>query len=173
MTVTDNNNRIRYDIPPDDGAAIDSHTSSLEVLLAKYGADLGTEDVRSFAVAGDKSALYVKDALDVAQTVAGVCPAHVDTEEFARDVAGGDYYDAMERRLLALAKLMHDASILCRKDSYQQANAVYDGCKRAAEFNVPGAKAAADRLGRNFAGRGGGRPKSARKPPAGDDGASS
>ena len=173
MTVTDNNNRISFNMPPEDGSAIEGHTGGLEELLPRYGADLGTEDVRRFAVAGDKSLVYVKEALVVAQTIQGVCPTHLDVVEFARDVAGADYFDAMERRLRALVKLMHDASILCRKEAYQQANAVYDGTKKAAEFNVPGAKAAADSLGRHFEGRGVGRPKRARKPGAADDGTAS
>ena len=154
MTVTDNNNRISFNPDPEKSAAIEGFMGGLEESLGEIGVDLGTEDVRKFAVWSDGSSVYVKTALVLAQTVQGICPPHVDTVEFARDIAGAEYYDAMERRLNALAKLMHGASMLCRKEGYAQANAVYDGAKKAAEFNVPGAKAAADELGQNFANHG-------------------
>ena len=165
MTTTDPNNRISFEMPPDEGQAIEGHASSLEELLGKHGADLGTENRRRFARAGVGSNVYVKKALVIAQTMPHLCPAAVDPVEFARDVAGADYFDAMERRLLALARRMHDASILCRKEHYQAANAVYDTCKQGATFNLPGAKAAMDDLGQQFEGRGVPAAKRARKAP--------
>lgn len=60
---------------------------------------------------------------------------------------------------------MHDASIPSRKEGYQAANAVYDTCKQGATFNLPGAKAAADELGKQFEGRGVPATKRARKAP--------
>lgn len=150
MAMEDPNNRISFDPPPDKLQVIEGLMSGLEQALADLGADLGTENRRKFARAGDGSHVYMKKALVVAQTMPQLCPSVVDPVEFARDVAGADYYDATERRLLAMARRMHDGSLLCRHEGYRASNAVYDGAKTGAEFNVPGAKAVADDLGKQF-----------------------
>ena len=154
MTTTDPKNRISHDPPAEDLQSIDGHVGGLEDLFGKYGVDLGTEDTRRFALVGAGRSVYVKAALAIAQTKSQLCPPWVIPLEFTRDVDGADYFDAMERRLNAVLSLVRGAGILCRKEAYEAANAVYDFCKKGAEFNVPGAKDAADELARNFEGQG-------------------
>ena len=165
MRTTDPKNRISHDLPTEDDQAIDSHVGALEELFGKYGVDLGTEDTRRFALVGAGRSAYVKEGLAIAQTKPQLRPPWVIPQEFARDVDGADYFDAMERRLNALLSLVRGAGILCRKEAYEAANAVYDFCKKGAEFNVPGAKDAADGLGQNFERQGPGTGKS--DPPSG------
>lgn len=165
MTTTDPKNRISHDLPAEDDQAIDGHVGGLEELFGKYGVDLGTEDTRRFALVGAGRSVYVKAALAIAQANAQLCPPWVIPLEFTRDVDGADYFDAMERRLNAVLSLVRGAGILCRKEAYEAANAVYDFCKKGAEFNVPGAKDAADELGQNFEKLGSGTGKS--DPPSG------
>ena len=169
MAVTDPNNRIDFNPAPETLQAIEGYMAGLEETLGGLGVDLGTEDTRTFARYSDGSVVYVKKALVISQTQPQMCSPWVNPVEFAHDVAGADYYDAMERRLIALTRLVHGAKLLCRKEGYEQAGETYDSTKKAADRNVPGARAAADDLGQQFEGYRAAASKRKRKASAGDD----
>ena len=150
MSANDFSNRISPNIPPQDDQAIDGFLTGLETTLASHCVDLGAEDPRTLSRMGDGSFVFVSLALECAQKYPQICPGFLDVAEFARDVAGANYFGGVERRLQAVQALVHGSNLLCRAEAYQAALAIYGAAKSAAKLGVAGAQAVVDLLSPQF-----------------------
>ena len=168
MTTDAFNNRISPQIPPADDQAIEGFLTGLETTLASHCVDIGSEDPRGFARMGDKSFVWVGEALECAEANPALCPGFLDVVEFKRDVDGATYFTSVERRLEALLHLVRSSNLLCRHDAYKAGLTFYSSAQNGVKVNLPGAKAVVARLSPQFVSRSN-RPA----PPAGDDDASS
>ena len=154
MTIKDNSNRISFDMPSNDDAAIESFVKGLETTLASYCVDIGDDDPRTYARMTDDNFVWVNLVLESAEARPDLCPGFMDRTEFARDVTGAAYFTSLEHRLEAVLALVRSSNLLCRFESYQAALAFYASAKHAAKIGIAGAQAIVDRLSPYFESRG-------------------
>lgn len=153
MTTKDNSNRISFEMPPEDGTAIEGFTSGLETVLPPHCVDIGGDDPRTYAKMTDANFVWVNLVLESAEAKPDLCPGFLDREEFTRDVAGAAYFTSLEHRLTAVLALVRSSNLLCRYEAYQAALAFYASAKHAAKIGVAGAQAIVDRLSPHFESR--------------------
>ena len=153
MTTKDNSNRISFEMPPEDDTAIQGCVGGLETTLASHCVDIGSDDPRTYAKMTDKNFVWVNLVLETSDAHPELCPGFLDRVEFAKDVAGANYFTSLEHRLEAVLALVRSSNLLCRYEAYQAALAFYASAKHAAKLGMAGAQAVVDLLAPHFESR--------------------
>lgn len=134
-------NRISITFNEADTAAINA---AIQVLLTKFGPyliALMPDDKRGMPKVGDKGAAFMQKSASYMDSNPEFIPMFLDKVEAGKDYEGFSVIHGFLRLLAPLVSNLEDTALLCGSEYYRACLNYYDTVKKAAENNVPGARA--------------------------------
>ncbi|MCL5028777.1 MAG: hypothetical protein M1480_07125 [Bacteroidetes bacterium] len=117
--------------------------------------NLTKEQRKALSKMAEGSLPFAIDALNYAETEPKFVPASVNVPEFRIDL---EAYTVLSEFFTLLKPIMtgiEDTKTLCGAETFKSSRSVYKIIKQAEAEGVPGAKDAAEKLGKRFKGQGG------------------
>jgi hypothetical protein len=139
-------------IPPEVITQIQQKLDDINTLLSPYSISLTPVKRRDMYVMGDKSAVFVEKAFDLARQNPPLVPSYMDMDEFLVDKS-----DAMGLRTVLntaqqVVQGISDTSLAAGSEAMEFALIFYNAVKIAALHDVQGAKAVYEELRKRFPG---------------------
>lgn len=95
--------------------------------------NLGPEEIRRLAKAGDLSKGFLQKALAIAEQTPGILPRNFAIEEFRADMVLADNLEEIALALKSLLERINNTIIVARSDAYGHALITYDRSKKSAD----------------------------------------
>ncbi len=134
-------NRISIQFSDADAREINQAIQTLITKFGPYLIALMAEDKRAVPKVGDKGAAFMQKSSGYMTTNPEFIPMFVDKAEADKDFEGFNALHGFLRLLAPLVSNIEDTALLCGSEFYRACLNYYDTVKKAAENNVPGAKA--------------------------------
>lgn len=139
-------NRINVVIPAADVTAM---SASVATFVTKIPANTSLDDDQrlKYNAINVANKVFSEDVLTEATlTGAGILPPFINLPALQNDLTVFNQLDAQESALLNALQRVQDAKRIAGHEAYNQANAVYNIYKNAAESGIPNAKSGYDKL---------------------------
>jgi hypothetical protein len=134
-------NRISIQFSEVDARDINQAIKTLITKFSPYLIALSADDKRSVPKVGDKGAAFMQKSSGYMNTSPEFIPMFVDKGEADKDFEGFNALHGFLRLLAPLVSNIEDTALLCGSEFYRACLNYYDTVKKAAENNVPGARA--------------------------------
>lgn len=109
-------------------AAIETITTELPFLV-----DIGPEEIRRLAKAGDLSKAFLQKALLIAEQSPDILPRNFEIEEFRADMELAENLEEIAIMLKSLQERINNTITVARSDAYGHALITYDRSKKSAQ----------------------------------------
>ncbi|MGC2238357.1 MAG: hypothetical protein WA584_19540 [Pyrinomonadaceae bacterium] len=134
-------NRISIQFSEADAKDINQVIKMLITKFSPYLIALTADDKRAVPKVGDKGAAFMQKSAGYMDANPEFIPMFLDKAEADKDFEGFSAMHEFLRLLAPLVSNMEDTALLCGSEFYRACLNYYDTVKRAAENNVPGARA--------------------------------
>jgi len=139
-------NSISIKVSDEDARDINQAIQVIITKLGPYLIALMPDDKRSVPRVGDKGAAFMQKSAAYMGSNPEFSPMFLDKAEADKDYEGFQVMHGFLRLLAPVVSNVEDTAFLCGSEFYRACLNYYDTVKRAAENNVPGAKAIYDDL---------------------------
>ena len=122
-------------------------------ILKPYVLTLTSTERSDMPKMGDKSSSFVQKAYEYSRMHPELAPGYLNISEFEIDFADSQNLISVLNAANQVVNCIDDTKMIAGSEAYQAALLYYNGVQRAADMNVPGAKAILDELKNRFPAR--------------------
>lgn len=136
-----NGNQISIKFSEADKVEINAAIQTLINKFSPHLISLMPDDKRAIPKVGDRGAAFMQKSAAYMQTNPEFSPMFLDKAEADKDFEAFNVIHGFLRMILPFVSNLEDTAMLCGSEFYRACLNYYDSVKRAAENNVPGARA--------------------------------